>query len=82
MSVCSEFYVNNNIKARLFAVYLLNLCEYDIPLGQIVEAVKDMPDMRCDRIEEIRRRLETGTYQINIDKLAEDLLSYLATPSQ
>ncbi|MEM7032296.1 MAG: flagellar biosynthesis anti-sigma factor FlgM [Chloroflexota bacterium] len=69
--------MNDNIKARLFAVYLLNLCDYDVPMGQIVEAVKEMPDLRCNRIEEIRRRIETGTYQINIEQLTEDLLLYL-----
>ena len=74
--------MEDNIKARLFAVYLLNLCDDDVPLGQIVQAVKDMPDTRCDRIEEIRRRLEDGTYQINVDHLAQALLSYLAYPSQ
>ena len=74
--------MDDNIKARLFAVYLLSLCDYDVPVGKIIEAVKEMPDIRCDRIEEIRKRLETGTYQVNIEQLAEDLLSYLGYPIQ
>ena len=69
--------MNSKGKARLFAMYLLNMHDDDELLQQVVDTVMEMPDIRDDRINAIRMQLETGTYQINFDQLTEDLLTYL-----
>ncbi|AFS77319.1 negative regulator of flagellin synthesis, anti-sigma-28 factor FlgM [Gottschalkia acidurici 9a] len=36
--------------------------------------VKKLPDIRTEKVEEIKRQIQTGTYEINADKIAEKIV--------
>lgn len=46
-------------------------------LQRIFQAVKDTPDIRPDVVEAVRSKLEAGTYQVNVETLADRLLPLL-----
>lgn len=46
-------------------------------LQRVFQAVKDTPDIRVDVVEAVRDKLNTGTYQVNVETLAERLLPLL-----
>lgn len=46
-------------------------------LQRIFQAVKDTPDIRTDVVEAVRSKLEAGTYQVNVETLADRLLPLL-----
>lgn len=47
-------------------------------MGQAIhvakKAVKDAPDIREDRVNDIKRRIETGTYNVSMEEVADNLI--------
>jgi negative regulator of flagellin synthesis FlgM len=52
----------------------VSLSEDAAVLQRVLEAVKDMPDVRDDLVQAIRAQLEAGTYEVDAEALAERLL--------
>ena len=48
-----------------------------LALQRIMQAANEAPDVRDDVVQAIRDQLEAGTYEINVDSLAERLLPLL-----
>jgi negative regulator of flagellin synthesis FlgM len=48
-----------------------------LALQRIMQAVKDTPDVRDDVVQAIQNQIETGTYRVNAEGLAERLLPLL-----
>lgn len=46
-------------------------------LQRVIQAVQDAPDVRNDVIQTIQKQIETGSYQVNADTLAGQLLPLL-----
>lgn len=42
---------------------------------QAVSKVKDMPDIRQEKVDEIKQRVLSGNYEINSEKIADKILS-------
>lgn len=47
-------------------------------LQRITQAAHDVPEVRDDVVQAVKSQIETGAYQVNQDKLAENILSILA----
>jgi flagellar biosynthesis anti-sigma factor FlgM len=47
-----------------------------VALQKIMQHVKETPDVREDVVQAIQGQLEAGTYQINVETLAERLLPF------
>lgn len=43
--------------------------------ARIMQAVSEQPEVRADRVEELRARVESGSYRVDADALAQLLLS-------
>ncbi len=41
---------------------------------RVKEAIRNEPDVRADRVAELRERLKSGSYQVDADKLAGKML--------
>ena len=39
-----------------------------------INEVKKLPEIRTEKVEEIKRQIQTGTYEINADKIAEKII--------
>jgi flagellar biosynthesis anti-sigma factor FlgM len=52
----------------------VNLSANALAMHQIRQAVNETPDVRGDVVQNIQARLEAGTYQIDVERLAENLL--------
>lgn len=57
----------------------VNLSANALAMHHIKQAVDDIPDVRGDLVQDIQDRLEAGTYKIDMERLAENLLP-LFTP--
>lgn len=44
-------------------------------IGSYVDKIKDMPDIRADKVEEIKQRIESGGYSISSGELASKMLN-------
>jgi len=55
----------------------VNLSQSALALQKTVQAVKDTPVVRADIVQEIKGRIEAGTYKIDVEALAERLLPLL-----
>lgn len=42
-------------------------------MAELSKLVRDAPDARADLVNDIKQRIEAGTYEVNLDKLAEKL---------
>jgi negative regulator of flagellin synthesis FlgM len=42
----------------------------------LIEATKDVPDLRQERIEELRRALDSGSYEVDVRRLARAILEF------
>ena len=42
-------------------------------MSEISKLVREAPDVRIDLVNDIKSRIEAGTYEVNLDKLAEKL---------
>ena len=45
-----------------------------LTLTRVKEAIRSAPDVRVERVAELRERIKTGTYQVDPDKLAGRML--------
>jgi flagellar biosynthesis anti-sigma factor FlgM len=54
----------------------VNLSENALAMHQIRQAANETPDIRGDVVQGILDRLEAGTYQIDLERLAENLLPF------
>ena len=43
-------------------------------LQQQIAAIKALPDVRMDKVEELSRRVEAGQYQVDAAKLADQMI--------
>lgn len=50
-------------------------------LGALREAVDAAPDVRLDRVAELRQRLLAGTYRVPAEKIAEAILTDQHAPT-
>ena len=55
----------------------VTLSEEALALSRTVQAAKEVPDVREDKVQAIKNQVETGTYQVNVNALAEKLLPFL-----
>lgn len=42
-------------------------------MAELSKLVREAPDTRTDLVNDIKQRIESGTYEVNLDKLAEKL---------
>ncbi|SOB75708.1 anti-sigma-28 factor, FlgM family [Marinobacter sp. LV10R510-11A] len=63
-----------NAKAQSARGENVNLSSQARNLKQLEQKLGDYPEMDDDRIEEIRSALESGTYKIDAEKLAQKML--------
>jgi len=43
-------------------------------VARITELAKSLPDVREDRVEKVRRQLESGAYEVKAEKIAEKMI--------
>jgi len=55
----------------------LNLSSAALALAQIMEAVREEPDVRYDVVQQIKSQIEAGNYRIDVETLAEKLLPFM-----
>lgn len=48
-----------------------------LALQRIHQAVKEAPDVRTDVVQAVKAKLEAGTYQVDYDKLAGNILPFI-----
>jgi flagellar biosynthesis anti-sigma factor FlgM len=46
-----------------------------LTLSRIREAIRSTPDVRADRVEAAREKIRSGTYKVDADRLAQELLT-------
>lgn len=44
-------------------------------IQQVRQILEDIPDVREDKVAELKRQIDNGTYQVNADKIAEKMVS-------
>jgi negative regulator of flagellin synthesis FlgM len=45
--------------------------------GQILQALKDVPDVRKEKVQELSAQVEDGTYHVDADEIANKMISRL-----
>lgn len=43
--------------------------------NNMIKKLKDMPDVRVDRVKELKQRIDDGTYKADNEKTAENILN-------
>jgi anti-sigma28 factor (negative regulator of flagellin synthesis) len=51
------------------------------PLGQVLQRIASMPDVRCEKVLEVRKSISNGQYELNerLDRVIERVLEDLKT---
>jgi hypothetical protein len=51
------------------------------PLGQVLQRIASMPDIRCEKVLEVRQSISKGRYELNerLDRVLERVLEDLKT---
>ena len=51
------------------------------PLGQVLQRIASMPDVRCEKVLEVRQSISKGQYELNerLDRVLERVLEDLKT---
>jgi anti-sigma28 factor (negative regulator of flagellin synthesis) len=51
------------------------------PLGQVLQRIASMPDVRCEKVLEVRQNISKGQYELNerLDRILERILEDLKT---
>ena len=51
------------------------------PLGQVLQRIASMPDVRCEKVLEVRHSISKGQYELNerLDRVLERVLEDLKT---
>ena len=47
-------------------------------LSKVAQAVKDVPDIRLDRVNELKEKIASGTYNFNDEKILEMVADRIA----
>ena len=47
---------------------------YDAEVRRYVEMTRDIPDVRQEKVEAIKKRIESGTYCVSAESVAESIL--------
>jgi flagellar biosynthesis anti-sigma factor FlgM len=45
-----------------------------LTMNKIKDAIRHTPDVRADRVAEVKERIERGTHRVDAERLAENLL--------
>jgi negative regulator of flagellin synthesis FlgM len=45
--------------------------------GQILQALKDVPDVRKEKVQKLSAQVEDGTYNVDADEIANKMISRL-----
>jgi len=56
---------------------LLEISSLASELSDIHNEIRNIPDVRTDKVENLRQKIEDGGYEIDYDKLADILSKYL-----
>jgi flagellar biosynthesis anti-sigma factor FlgM len=46
-------------------------------LQRLMQAVRNTPDVRQDVVDDMREKISSGEYQVNVDALAEQLVQFV-----
>ena len=46
-----------------------------LTMNRIREVIKSTPDVRSERVEALKERIRSGSYKVNADRLAENILT-------
>lgn len=64
-------------KDRSVSSGLLEISSLASDLSDIHNDIKNIPDVRTEKVENLRQKIEKGEYEIDYDKLADILSNYL-----
>lgn len=56
----------------------LKLSEKAIEFQNAVNSLKDIPDIRKDKVEKIKHEIKTGTYKVNGEKIVEKMMGNIS----
>ena len=56
---------------------LLEISSLASELSDIHNEIKNIPDVRTDKVENLKQKIEDGKYEVDYDKLADVLSKYL-----
>lgn len=45
-------------------------------IRRLAEKIKEMPDMRQEKIDEIKKRIELGTYNVPVESVVESIVAH------
>ena len=45
-----------------------------LTMNKIKDVIRNTPDVRADRVADLKKRVESGQYEVDADRLAENLL--------
>lgn len=51
----------------------IEISDFGQSLAVAKQAVKDAPDVRMDRVKELKAKMDAGTYQVSSEEIAEKL---------
>ncbi|NLD49161.1 MAG: flagellar biosynthesis anti-sigma factor FlgM [Clostridiaceae bacterium] len=66
---------NNNVTSKKDVVSISNRAK---DYQTVMKAIKDVPDIRQDKVEELRDKYESGKYDVDESKIADRILKSLA----
>jgi len=49
-------------------------------LSQMLQAIKNLPEVRADKVQELAQRIAAGTYKVDSQALAQKVLEALTEP--
>ena len=52
----------------------LEIAQSDREFQRLLKAAKNVPAVRCDKVEEIKRRIEAGAYHVDSRAVAEKII--------
>jgi len=78
----------NNLEGKLGAVSTekvpqvsksteVSISDDALAMQRIMQAVKDAPDIRTDLVQKIKGQIEAGTYKVDANQLAAQLLPFM-----
>lgn len=54
---------------------VLEMSESAVQLQRIQNIVKDLPDVRLDKVSELKQSIQNGTYEVNAHNIADKLIA-------
>ncbi|MBO8167952.1 MAG: flagellar biosynthesis anti-sigma factor FlgM [Thermoanaerobacteraceae bacterium] len=64
----------NQVAARKADADRVEISRTAKELQRLVEKAKNLPDVRAEKVAELKKRIENGTYQVPVEKLADKML--------